>query len=446
MKKGILAAIALFCAIALIIASASGFRGRSGKAAKSVSSGDGRIPVRLNDTLTNGMSDIPELREMDRSIEKFLKRWEIRGASLAIMRNDSLVYAKGYGWADAEDSVRMSPGNILRMASVSKLITATGIMKLKEEGLLSLQDTVFGPRGILNDSTFSKAIRDRRIFRITVEQLLRHKGGFTTGHGDPMFSSQDMIRQFHLDSAPDSRTLVRCELTRWLGFTPGTSQQYSNFGFLLLSLIIEKTSGQTYEDYIRENILHPAGCYDMHIARNYYEEKYPNEVRYYMQAGSEPTEEYNLSGRMVEKCYGGSDITGLSGAGAWVGSPAELCRFVASIDGKPEIPDIISAESVAEMTEYFDPQTFSLGWNDTRPDGEWTRTGTLSGTSALVKCYPDGECWIMITNTGTYRGPYFSKYVSTLFRRCREAYSASFPHYNLFGSYVLTSNSPERIP
>ena len=444
MKKWVPVSAALFCAIAVIISSASGQRKGREKAEESARPAP--VPVRLNDTLSNGMSDIPELTGMDSSIEKFLKRWEIRGASLAIMRNDSLVYAKGYGWADVEDSVRMEPGNILRMASVSKLITATGIMKLKEQGLLSLRDTVFGPCGILNDTTFTKAIRDRRIFGITIEQLLRHQGGFSTGHGDPMFSSQDIIRQFHLDSAPDSHTLVQCELSRWLGFAPGTSQQYSNFGFLLLSLVIEKLSGQTYEDYIQENILKPAGCYDMHIARNYYEEKYPNEVKYYMQTGSEPCEEYNLSGRMVEKCYGGSNITGLSGAGAWVGSPAELCRFVAGINGRPEVPDIISAESVAEMTEYFDPQTFSLGWNDTKPDGEWTRTGTLSGTSALVKCYPDGECWIMITNTGTYRGPYFSKYVSTLFRKCRETYSSCLPDYNLFGSYVRTSNSPESMP
>lgn len=431
MKKWILSGAVLFIAIAGIIAASSGSRKRD---TDHVSSSEAKTPVFLNDTLKNGMSDISELTPMDRSIEKFLKKWEIKGASLAIMRNDSLVYAKGYGWADAGDSVRMEPGNILRMASVSKLITATGIMVLKERGLVALNDTVFGPGHLLDDSLFTNAIRDRRIFGITVEQLLRHKGGFSTGHGDPMFSSQDMIRQFHLDSAPDSRKLVECELTRWLGFTPGTSQRYSNFGYLLLSLIIEKISGTSYENFIQKEVLHPAGCYDMHIARNYYEEKYPNEVRYYMQSGASLCEEYDLSGRMVERCYGGSNITGLSGAGAWVGSTAELCRFVASIDGRPEVKDIISKASVEEMTEYFDPQTFSLGWNDTRPDGEWTRTGTLSGTSALIKYYPDGECWIMITNTGTYRGPYFSKYISSMFQRCRTAYSRYLPDYNLFGS------------
>ena len=386
----------------------------------------------LNEALSDSMSVCPSLEKMDSRIEKFLKLWEIKGASLAIMRNDSLLYAKGYGYADEAKGEKMTSGHILRMASVSKLITAAGIMVMKERGQISLQDTVFGEHGILNDSIFTAAIREKAKFGITVEQLLRHKAGFTNSRGDPMFSTQDIIRQFRLDGAPDHETLVKCVLSRPLGYKPGTWQRYSNFGYLLLSMIIEKISGTDYETFIQENVLHPAGCYDMHLAANYYEEKYPNEVRYYMHAGSEPREEYNLSGRMVERCYGANDIHGLSGAGAWCGSPAELSRFVASIDGKPAVPDIISAESVAEMTEYFDPETYSLGWNDTKPDGEWTRTGTLGGTSALVKYFPDGECWIMITNTSTWKGPGFTKYTEALFRKCRELYGSSLPVRDLF--------------
>lgn len=391
------------------------------------------LTVRLNDTLTDSMSAFDSLEGMDDMIEKYLGQWEIKGASLAVMRNDSLVYAKGYGYADEENAVKMTPGHILRMASVSKLITATGIMVLKEKGLLSLQDTVFGENGILNDSLYTAAIREKSKFGITVEHLLRHKGGFTNGRGDPMFSIQDIIRQFRLDGPPDHETLVRCVLTRPLGYRPGEWQRYSNFGYLLLSMIIEKVSRTDYETFIQENVLKPAGCFDMHLAGNYYEDRLPNETRYYMHAGSPLCEEYNLSGRMVERCYGGNDIHGLSGAGAWCGSPAELCRFVASIDGKPEVTDIISPESVAEMTEYFDPETYSLGWNDTKPTGEWTRTGTLGGTSALVKYYPDGECWIMITNTSTWKGPGFTKYTEGLFRKCREKYSAALPDQDLFG-------------
>ncbi|MGM9748589.1 MAG: serine hydrolase domain-containing protein [Candidatus Cryptobacteroides sp.] len=390
--------------------------------------------VRLNDTLVNSLCELDTLKGLDKAVRSYMAKWDLKGLSLAIMRNDSLLFAKGYGWADKEAGVEMQPGNILRMASVSKLITATGIMVLQERGLISLKDTVFGPRGVLCDSVFTASVKDKRMFNITIEDLLRHKGGFTCGRGDPMFSTRDIIRQFRLDGAPDHETLVRCILTRPLGFAPGTSQSYSNFGYLLLSMAIEKITGTDYETFIRENVLEPAGCFDMHIANNYYEERYDNEVKYYMQKDSEPCEEYTLSGNMVPRCYGGSDINSLSGAGAWCGSPAELCRFVASIDGKDGVPDIISQESVAAMTEYFDQDTYSLGWNDTKPDGEWTRTGTLAGTSALIKCYPDGECWIMITNTGTYVGPHLSRHTSELFRKCRQSYSGRLPSQNLFGS------------
>ena len=85
----------------------------------------------LNKHITNEMSQIPELEKLDKKILNYMKKWDIRGASLAIMRNDSLVYAKGYGWADEELGIPMEPGHILRMASVSKLITATGIMVLQ---------------------------------------------------------------------------------------------------------------------------------------------------------------------------------------------------------------------------------------------------------------------------------------------------------------------------
>ena len=393
---------------------------------------DSVAAVCLNDMLDDTLSAYPELDGMDGRIERFMKLWEIKGASLAIMRNDSLVYAKGYGYADEEKGEKMTSGHILRMASVSKLITAAGIMVLQERGQLSLQDTVFGEHGILNDSLFTAAIRENAKFGITVEQLLRHQGGFTNSRGDPMFSTRDIIRQFGLDGAPDHETLVRCVLSRPLGYKPGTWQKYSNFGYLLLSMIIEKTSGTDYETFIQENVLHPAGCYDMHLAGNYYEDRFPNEVRYYMHAGSELCEEYNMSGRLVERCYGANDIHALSGAGAWCGSPAELGRFVASIDGRAEIPDILSAESIAAMTEYFDSETYSLGWNDTKPDGEWTRTGTLGGTSALVKYFPDGECWIMITNTSTWKGPGFTRNTEALFRTCRELYSSSLPACDLF--------------
>lgn len=386
--------------------------------------------IRLNDTLTNDMSDIPELSGLDKKINSYLRKWQMKGASLAITRGDSLVYAKGYGWADEEQGIQMEPGMILRMASVSKLITAAGIMVLQDRGDLNIKDTVFGPSGILSDSLFTSLIKYKNYRNITVEHLLRHQGGFSR---DPLFSSRDVKHQLKLDHAPEREDFYRVVLNRRLRFQPGSSQKYSNFGYLLLSEIIEKVSGQPYEEFMTNEVLKPAGCYDMHIAGTYYEDKRDNEVRYYTHEGDgKYIEEYTDSGITVERCYGGNNIPLLSGAGAWCGSPAEIARFVASIDGRPEVPDIISKESVELMTGYVDKETYSLGWNDTNPETGWSRSGTLSGTTALVKLFPDGECWIFISNTSTWKGPRQSKYTDALFKQCRELYSDRLPARNLF--------------
>lgn len=386
--------------------------------------------IRLNEVLTNEMSDIPELQALDKKITSYMRKWHMKGASLAVTRGDSLVYAKGYGWADEENGVEMGPGNIMRMASVSKLITAVGIMVLQDEGKLNIKDTVFGPSGILNDTTFTKLIKDKNYYKITVEHLLRHQGGFRR---DPLFSSRDVMHQLKLDHAPEAEDFYMVVLNRRLKFAPGSWQSYSNFGYLLLSKVIEKVSGMPYDEFIKKEVLEPAGCYDMHIAGIYYEDKRDNEVRYYTHEGDGKfIEEYTDSGVMVERCYGGNNIPMLSGAGAWCGSPAEIARLVASINGRPEVKDILSKESVELMTAYYDKDTFSLGWNDTHPDKGWSRSGTLAGTTALVKLFPDGECWVFISNTSTWKGPRQAKYTDALFRSCRELFSDKLPRRNMF--------------
>lgn len=389
-----------------------------------------RVPVNLNETLTNAVSDTSALDGFDKIVKEYMTYWGLKGVSLSVMRNDSLLFAKGYGVADKD--VPMGPGHILRMASVSKLVTAVGIMVLQERGQLTLKDRVFGPGGILDDSIYNAAISDSLYYKITVEDLLRHKAGFSKKGGDPMFSTRWIMMQNRWREVPSKERLTVVQLKRPLAFEPGTWQDYSNYGYLALSMVIEKLSGMSYEEFIQENVLHPAGCVNFKMAGNYYADKHPDEVRYYVQKDDEPVEEFNNSGRKVTRSYGGNNVSGLLGAGAWVGSTPELALLVASIDGRPEVPDIISEESVRAMTEYFDPDTFSLGWNDTKPTGEWTRTGTFAGTSALVKYFPDGECWVFITNTSTYKGPGLAKFTTELFEKLRASYSGKFPLRNLF--------------
>lgn len=383
----------------------------------------------LNSRLTNEYCRADTLRKMESAMEAFLRKWDIKGATLAVMRGDSLVYAHGFGYAD--DGVPMEPGNLLRVASVSKLFTAAGIMKLAEQGKLSLTDTLFVPGGLL--AKYAPLIKDGNWRLITVERLLMHEAGFVVGGaGDPMFSTRGIMKRCGLDHAPTTDEIIRSQLSRRLSYKPGTASRYSNFGYLLLTAVIEEVTGEDYETWMQDNVLKPAGCRDTHLAKNYYNERYPGECRYHSHAGDDMVPWFEDDSILVERCYGGSDITALKGAGGWVCSVPELLLFVASIDGRPEVPDILSAGSVERMTAPTDEVTYGLGWNDCSPEGLWSRSGTLSGTSALVKYYPDGECWALVTNTGTYRGPYFTKYISTQFRRMRELYSPLLPQRDLF--------------
>lgn len=387
----------------------------------------GADSICLNVFSSNERSNLPGL---DKRMAKFMRRWDLKGVQLGVMRGDSLLYLKGYGTAD--EGVDMQANQIMRVASVSKLVTAAAIMKLCEQGKLSLDSKVLGPEGILNDSSFTSAIRDKKHFRITVEHLLRHQGGFTLRLGDPLFNALDFAAMNRLTEPPTEDELCRIVLHRRLSFVPGKSQSYSNFGYLLLSKVIEKVSGQPYESYVRREVLAPAGCYDFHLAGNYYGQKRANEVRYYMHGNTEQVPCYDLSGRMVERCYGGNNISALKGAGGWCCSVAELMRFVASIDGHPGVPDILSKESVDKMTEFVDKHTFSLGWNDTDPRIGWTRSGSFSGTAALVKYYSQGDCWILVTNTSTYRGHHFSRRISLFFSECRRDFLRQLSGKDLF--------------
>lgn len=383
------------------------------------------------DTLTNKSSDFEPLFPMENEIERFMSKWDIKGMSIAVSRNDSLIYTKGFGWADRERGERMEANSIMRIASASKLVTAATIMKLVEDGKLSLQSHVFGSNGLLNRSDFTDAIRDSRMENITIEHLLRHQGGFTLGAGDPMFNTVELKKAKHLTKAPTNEELIKIVLGRRLGFEPGNGRRYSNFGYMLLSMVIEKVSGQNYWDYVRQNILEPAGAYGFMPATNYYTEKNPREVKYYS-PDAELVEDFNTPGKMVDRCYGGANISALMGAGGWCTSAAALCRLVAAVDGDPQVKDVLKPESVAQMTAYQEKEKICFGWTDSDANGKWSRSGTLSSAHALIERFPDGECWVITMNSGVWTGFRFTRDMSRLIERLRSRYSFELPSRNLW--------------
>ena len=379
----------------------------------------------LQGTLPNALSQLPR---MDHAIDSFLNFWGLQGASLAIVRNDSLLYARGYGKADA--TTPMNPDMRLRLASVSKLLTAVGIMRLQEQGKVFLETPVFGPFGVLKE--YDKYIRDDNYYLMTVEHLLRHQAGFTTRGGDVMFGTSRFMQQYGLTEPPISSFLVQKELGKRLAYEPGTYQEYSNFGYLLLSLIIENVSGMPYEEFMQKEVFAPAGCHHFALGGNYLKDRLPLETQYFMHPEAEEGPSFDGKYASAVKCYGGNHIEGLYGAGGWIGSVPELARLVCAIDGRGPLPDILDPFSVGQMTHFFDKDTFGLGWVDCTPEGEWTRTGSFSGTSALIKVYPDGESWIMVTNTSAWRGSRFTRTTAALFKNLRSRFSAQLPARDLF--------------
>ena len=326
------------------------------------------LAVAVHDLFTNEYSDLVETKRLDQTIERFMNQWEIKGASLAIMKDGKLIYSKGYGYADEENEVKTDVNHIFRIASVSKLITAAGIMKLVENGILSLDDKVFGEEGILSDTTLYAPIKDKRVNNITVENLLRHQGGFTNRAGDPMFCPVDIAEKMDVPAPADLNTIIKFVLSRRLGFTPGTSTCYSNVGYGILSRVIEKVSGKNYEEFIQDSILIPAGCYDMHLAHNLDKDRYFNEVRYYEQSDADLIRSCDGRDTLVYRSNGGNNIEALYGAGGWVASPTELLRFLSAIDADDSYPDILTKESVETMTKCM-KNALPLGWMNTN---NWT--------------------------------------------------------------------------
>ena len=121
---------------------------------------------------------VSELAHCDKSMQQFMQHWNVLGASVALTKNGQLVYERAFGHADVARTVPLQPHHLLRVASVSKPVTALAIMKLVEDGQLSLTHPVFGPGGYLNGPAYTRELRDPRLASITVQNLLEHTAGW----------------------------------------------------------------------------------------------------------------------------------------------------------------------------------------------------------------------------------------------------------------------------
>lgn len=316
-----------------------------------------------------------ERAAMNAVAEGVLAQYSIPGLSIAIGAGGKLVYAQGFGYADRERGEKVAPHHLFRVASISKPITAVAIFSLIERGRLKLTDKVFGS-GALLGKDYGAPPYLQGIDQITVDHLLMHtSGGWPNDVLDPMFSQ----------AGKDHRQLITWVLAyQKAAHLPGEKYAYSNFGYCVLGRVVEKLTGESYEGFVRKEILLRAGAIDMRIAGNTREPRAPGEVAYYggTGVGGDP---YTI------------DVARMDSHGGWIASPTSLVRFLISL------PALLRSESLKAMLMPAPAQaTYARGWRVNARGTHW-HTGSLAGTTTIMVRTTGGLCWAVLCN-GRERG------------------------------------------
>jgi CubicO group peptidase (beta-lactamase class C family) len=392
------------------------------------------IKTPISHKIQNDYSLNENTKEADSIISAFLTQNKIVGASVAITKDGRLIFAKGYGYADKENYESVEPRHMFRIASVSKLITAVAVMHLIEEYKLSLNTKVFGPNGILNDSSYLN-YTDNRIEEITIYNLLTHTSGWSGALGDPIFNYHLIAEEMNVPLPISLDDIIQYALTKQLVSEPGKTYLYSNLGFCILGEVIKKVSGSSYENYVRQNVLEPIGIYEMRLGHSFINERVSNEVKYYEAGRTHTVLAYNSWEDYVPEAYGGNDIELLGAAGGWIASSVELIKLVVAIDGFQDKEDILSKATIDMMVVKDRHSKSLIGWKGKDSEGNWWRTGTLTGTTALVMRQKDNINWVVLLNT-TPRNHGSINYILTTNMTKALGTIDSWPKYDLFSNFT----------
>jgi N-acyl-D-amino-acid deacylase len=154
------------------------------------------------------------LESYDRIITEIMARHRIPGGAIAVAKDGRLVLARGYGWADVDNEIAVSPDALFRIASISKPITAAAIMTLVERGRLRVEDRAFDILSGLDPP--AGVTPDPRLADITIEQLLRHSGGWDRDRSfDPMFRPILAATAVGAQAPASAETVIRyCSASR----------------------------------------------------------------------------------------------------------------------------------------------------------------------------------------------------------------------------------------
>jgi len=186
---------------------------------------------------------------MDKKVPLWLEEFIVPGAGLAIIEDGQVILQKGYGLADVEQAIPVSERSGFNIASISKSVSAWGVMRLVEQGQLDLDAPAerYLTRWHLPASEFD-------VNGVTIRRLLSHTAGLSL-HGYPGWSPADTLPTIEESLSGRTNGAGAVELV----MEPGTRYQYSGGGYTLLQLIIEEVTGMSFAAYMQQHVLDPLG-------------------------------------------------------------------------------------------------------------------------------------------------------------------------------------------
>ena len=329
---------------------------------------------------------VPELALLDTAMQDIMQANDIGAGVLAVMKDDTVVYRRAFGWQDEERDIPLRPDCVMRVASVTKPFTAAAIRHLVSSGAISLDSRVFSGRnpesGILDYDAFGT--RDVRLTDITVDHLLQHRGGWdrdAPGIPDHTYQEKQIADEMGIDSPPSRINIVRWIMGKPLQFDPGADTAYSNIGFLLLGLIVEETSGESLFDYLHENVLTPIGITPGQIFYGHsFQADQDAREPYYDAGGSTAANVFfpaSSNDAFVERPYGSWNHQARIGQGAIVADPLAILAYLSAHQ--------ISGGNIGG------PRPAPGNW-------KWSHTGSLRGTDCLARQRGDGINYTTIFN------------------------------------------------
>lgn len=203
-------------------------------------------------TITIHSQSLPD--SASKKIDSLFKKWDNNnspGCALGIVKDGRLIYKRGYGMANLDHNVPISPKSVFNIASISKQFTAMSILLLAKQGKLSLDDVL------------QKYLPELPRYQspITIRHLIHHTSGIRN-----FIDLHELAGMRHEDvHLTDDDFLGLIARQKELNFKPGNEYLYSNSGYFLLGLIVKRASGMSLREFAEENIFQPLGMYNTHF-------------------------------------------------------------------------------------------------------------------------------------------------------------------------------------